>query len=302
MQQCEALENNLTLNVQQWFTLVALLEGSNFEECKYTAKREGRESLHAANEPSWCPVSEAQAGASPTSQLFHLVGGGCTILLSKTSTEFHKNKKMALWRTIGLPSRGTVARCSLQISSSRSLSAAAKQEPVYELRTYTVYPDKMREYLTITAEEFHLRTAHSKPLGFWTAEVGGLNQVVHIWEYESLAHRSTIRANLAGDSEWMSKYVSRVAGMWQQQDNSLMTLLPGTSLALPSGTAIKIMTPTQYLTSPPPSADDQLDPELWTNTSPHPLPQSPTPSLLLRSYPPPPSFFLFLYTFFQYLP
>lgn len=49
MQQCEALENNLTLNVQQWFTLVALLEGSNFEECKYTAKREGRESLHAAN-------------------------------------------------------------------------------------------------------------------------------------------------------------------------------------------------------------------------------------------------------------
>ncbi|XP_069991947.1 protein NipSnap homolog 3B [Penaeus vannamei] len=145
---------------------------------------------------------------------------------------------MALWRTIGLPSRGTVARCGLQISSSRSLSAAAKQEPVYELRTYTVYPDKMREYLTITAEEFHLRTAHSKPLGFWTAEVGGLNQVVHIWEYESLAHRSTIRANLAGDSEWMSKYVSRVAGMWQQQDNSLMTLLPGTSLALPSGTGV----------------------------------------------------------------
>ncbi|XP_063613229.1 protein NipSnap homolog 3B-like, partial [Penaeus indicus] len=150
----------------------------------------------------------------------------------------YKNHKMALWRTIGLSSRGTVARCSLQISSIRSLSAATNQEPVYELRTYTVYPDKMREYLNITSEEFHLRTAHSKILGFWTSEIGGLNQVVHIWEYESLAHRSTVRAKLAGDKEWLSRYVSRVAGMWQQQENSLMTLLPGTSLALPSGTGV----------------------------------------------------------------
>lgn len=45
---------------------------------------------------------------------------------------------------------------------------------------------QMREYLNLTAKEFHLRTAHSKLVGFWTSEIGGLNQVVHIWEYGEL--------------------------------------------------------------------------------------------------------------------
>lgn len=42
---------------------------------------------------------------------------------------------------------------------------------------------QMREYLDLTAKKFHLRTAHSKLVGFWTSEIGGLNQAVHIWEY-----------------------------------------------------------------------------------------------------------------------
>lgn len=42
---------------------------------------------------------------------------------------------------------------------------------------------QVREYLDLTAKEFHLRTAHSKLFGFWTSEIGGLNQAVHIWEY-----------------------------------------------------------------------------------------------------------------------
>lgn len=42
---------------------------------------------------------------------------------------------------------------------------------------------QVREYLDLTAKEFHLRTAHSKLVGFWTSEIGGLNEVVHLWEY-----------------------------------------------------------------------------------------------------------------------
>ena len=41
----------------------------------------------------------------------------------------------------------------------------------------------MKEYLTLTAEKFHLRTAHSILHGYWTVELGGVNQVVHLWEY-----------------------------------------------------------------------------------------------------------------------
>lgn len=120
-------------------------------------------------------------------------------------------------------------------SSNGDAAAAGK---VYELRTYSVYPQKMREYLNLTAEEFHLRTAHSVLLGFWTAEIGGLNQVVHIWEYDSLCHRAKVRANLAGDSEWLGRYVSKVIDSWQLQDNLLLTLLPGTSLNTPNGPGV----------------------------------------------------------------
>ena len=41
----------------------------------------------------------------------------------------------------------------------------------------------MKDYLTLTAEKFHLRTSHSVLHGYWTVELGGVNQVVHLWEY-----------------------------------------------------------------------------------------------------------------------
>lgn len=122
-----------------------------------------------------------------------------------------------------------------QSSSNGDVAAAGK---VYELRTYSVYPQKMREYLNLTAEEFHLRTSHSVLLGFWTAEIGGLNQVVHLWEYDSLCHRAEVRASLAGDPEWLGRYVSKVIDSWQQQDNVLLTLLPGTSINAPQGAGV----------------------------------------------------------------
>ena len=35
----------------------------------------------------------------------------------------------------------------------------------------------------LSKEKFHLRTQHSVLLGYWTTELGGLNQVVHLWQY-----------------------------------------------------------------------------------------------------------------------
>jgi hypothetical protein len=39
------------------------------------------------------------------------------------------------------------------------------------------------EFLALSKEKFHLRTSHSLLLGYWTAELGALNQVVHLWQY-----------------------------------------------------------------------------------------------------------------------
>lgn len=117
-------------------------------------------------------------------------------------------------------------------------SSSNPQQKIYELRIYTIKPLNFREFLNLTAEEFHLRLTHSKLLGYWTCEIGGLNQVVHIWEYDSLSHRAKVRENLASDPEWNSRYLSRVAGMFQEMNNSLFTLLPGTEINAPTGKGV----------------------------------------------------------------
>jgi hypothetical protein len=39
-------------------------------------------------------------------------------------------------------------------------------------------------------------------VGFFTSEIGPLNQIVHMWRYESLADRETRRAALYADPDW----------------------------------------------------------------------------------------------------
>ncbi|KAK8397813.1 hypothetical protein O3P69_004541 [Scylla paramamosain] len=87
--------------------------------------------------------------------------------------------------------------------------------PVYELRTYTVYADKMREFLDLTTKEFHLRTVHSKLVGYWTSEIGGLNQVVHIWEYGSLSERAVSRRN-KGVYELQTMQLHGTSAVWSK--------------------------------------------------------------------------------------
>ncbi|KAG7218151.1 hypothetical protein INR49_009052, partial [Caranx melampygus] len=53
----------------------------------------------------------------------------------------------------------------------------------YEFRTYCIRPDQNSAFLKLTNEKIHLRTAHSKLIGYWSVEYGGLNQVFHIWKY-----------------------------------------------------------------------------------------------------------------------
>jgi len=97
---------------------------------------------------------------------------------------------------------------------------------IYELRTYSLKPEHMKEYLTLTAEKFHLRTVHSILHGYWTVELGGVNQVVHLWEYDSYDHRAGIRAKLAVDEDWISKYFGKILPWFLQQDNMTLKTLP----------------------------------------------------------------------------
>jgi len=96
---------------------------------------------------------------------------------------------------------------------------------VYELRTYSLVPSQVGNFLALTKDKFHLRTQHSKLLGYWTAELGGLNQLVHIWKYDNYKHRAAVRAKLGGDAEWQQEYFQKILPWLQHQDNMTLTSL-----------------------------------------------------------------------------
>lgn len=72
---------------------------------------------------------------------------------------------------------------------------------IYEMRTYTLKPGKVAEFEERFAQRLPYREKHS-PLGaFWHTEFGPLNQVVHVWPFESLQHRQDVRDSMAKDPD-----------------------------------------------------------------------------------------------------
>lgn len=73
-----------------------------------------------------------------------------------------------------------------------------------EHRTYTLPHGKMDEYLAryerygLPVQLRHLE----RLLGFYVSEIGPLNQVVHLWAYDSLADREQRRLRLEADPQW----------------------------------------------------------------------------------------------------
>ena len=72
---------------------------------------------------------------------------------------------------------------------------------IYELRTYTLKPGSGPEFEERFTKRQPFREKHSKLGGFWHTEFGPLNEVVHIWPYESLQHRQDVRDAMAKDTD-----------------------------------------------------------------------------------------------------
>ena len=95
---------------------------------------------------------------------------------------------------------------------------------VYELRCYTLKPGKMPEYLK--AAETIGRPARGQNYGvnhgYWTAEFGALNQIWHLWKYDSYEERTRLRGELAKHKPWTEGYVPVIRPLIERQDLRLM--------------------------------------------------------------------------------
>jgi hypothetical protein len=73
---------------------------------------------------------------------------------------------------------------------------------VVEVRTYTLQPGTLAEVEKRFGESLPAREKHSKLAAFWHTDVGPLNQIIHVWSYDSLAHRASARAAAAKEPGW----------------------------------------------------------------------------------------------------
>src|SRR6266567_4303951 len=69
---------------------------------------------------------------------------------------------------------------------------------IIEMRTYTLRPGSIAEVEKRFGAALPAREKHSKLAAFWHSEVGPLNQIIHVWAYDSFEKRAAARGGSEG--------------------------------------------------------------------------------------------------------
>jgi hypothetical protein len=98
---------------------------------------------------------------------------------------------------------------------------------IVEMRTYTLALGATGRYFKLYGEKGLAvqKRILGHLVGYYSVEVGPLNQVVHLWAYDSLDERTKRRAALWADPEWLA-YVGEVGGLVLKQENQILNPAP----------------------------------------------------------------------------
>jgi hypothetical protein len=98
---------------------------------------------------------------------------------------------------------------------------------IYELRTYTVRPgtvgDMVKASSTLSKE---IRGDNFGKLeGYWSSEIGALNQVLHLWSFSDLNERARLRGELARNPRWTGEYFPLIRPLLVRQEVRILNAL-----------------------------------------------------------------------------
>lgn len=92
---------------------------------------------------------------------------------------------------------------------------------IYEVRTYDLKMRSLGEVIKQFGDVIEPRQKLSPLIGCWYTEFGPLNQLIHIWSYESFEERAAVRAETAHLDGWppqlgdfILKQSVEVYGLW----------------------------------------------------------------------------------------
>lgn len=95
---------------------------------------------------------------------------------------------------------------------------------IHELRTYTIRAGMAPVAARNAAEVARAIRGddYGKLEGYWLTEHGRLNQVVHLWSFESLEERARLRAELSKNTDWTGTYLPTLREYLVRQEVRLM--------------------------------------------------------------------------------
>ena len=98
---------------------------------------------------------------------------------------------------------------------------------IYELRTYTVKPGTIGEMVKAasTVSREIRKNDYGKLEGYWSTEIGPLNQVMHLWSYSDLNERTRLRGELAKNPRWNNEYIPLIRPLLVRQDIRLLNAI-----------------------------------------------------------------------------
>ena len=98
---------------------------------------------------------------------------------------------------------------------------------IVEERIYTLHVGAAPEYLRLyEAEGLAIqRRILGRMVGYFSTEVGPLNQIVHLWAYQDFAERTERRGRLVADEAWRA-YAKKIRPLIVHQENRILTPAP----------------------------------------------------------------------------
>ena len=94
---------------------------------------------------------------------------------------------------------------------------------IYDMRTYDLKPGSLQAYMSAVREvALPVRQRYGiKLAGWYYADIGTLNRVVHIWAFRDWQHLEEGKRQFRSDPQWINDYVPRVLPLIVQQQSQL---------------------------------------------------------------------------------
>jgi hypothetical protein len=94
---------------------------------------------------------------------------------------------------------------------------------IVEQRRYTLRPGATPEFVALVRDEgLAIQTPHlGAPLGYFISKSGILNQIVHLWGFDSLGDREQKRRSLAADPAWKA-FAPKVLPLIERMESQIL--------------------------------------------------------------------------------